>query len=117
MRPRLQLGCRRRSPWVQDRRAGALVGLILALLVVGDLPVVHDHGAPGLYNEECPLARLDTTSPRTSVSQDPDPFPLACTPEAVPTAPPVVLAPFSPASFAPRAPPSKSPLPSRAVIG
>ena len=117
MRPRLQLGCRRRSPWVRDRRAGALVGLILALLVVGDLPVVHDHAAPGLYNEECPLARLATTSPRASVSQDPDPFPLAYTPEAVPTAPPVVLAPFSAASFAPRAPPSKSPLPSRAVIG
>lgn len=104
-------------PWLRDGRAAALVGLILALLVVGDLPVVHDHGAPGLYNDECPLARLATMSPRASVSQDPDPSWLPCMPEAVPTAPPVVLALFSPASFAPRAPPSISPLPSRAVIG
>jgi len=114
IRPKLQLDCRRRAPCV---RAAALVGLILALLVVGDLPVVHDHGAPGLYNEECPLARLATTSPRASVSQDPDLFLFACTPDAVLAAPPVVLAPFSPASFAPRAPPSNSPLPSRAVVG
>ena len=107
----------RRSFLDRNGRVGALVGLVLALFVVGDLPVVHDHGAPGLYNEECPLARLATTSPRASVSQDPDPFLFACTPDAVPTAPPVALAPFSPASFAPRAPPSKSALPSRAVIG
>jgi hypothetical protein len=106
MRPSLQLDCRRRSPWVRNGRAAALVGLILALLVVGDLPAVHDHGGPGLYNEECPLARLATTSPRASVSRDPDLFLFACTPDAVLAAPRVILAPFSPASFAPRAPPS-----------
>jgi hypothetical protein len=117
MRPRLQLGCRRRSFWRRNGRAGALVGLVLALLVVGDLPVVHDHDAPGLYNEECPLARLAITSPRASVSQDPDPFLFACTPDAVLAAPRVILAPFSPASFAPRAPPAKLLLPSRAVVG
>src|SRR5262245_51316112 len=99
MRPELQLGCRRRPAGVRCWRVGALVTLVLALLAASDLPVVHDHDAPGLYNEECPLARLATTSPRLSASLDPAPFLPARAPEAVAPAPRAVLAPFGPASF------------------
>src|SRR5262249_43511334 len=97
------------------RTVGAMLGLVLALLVVGDLPVVHDHAASGLYNDECPLARLATASPRVSTSTDPGPFFLACAPEAVPAGPHAILAPFSLTSFDPRAPPLSLPLPSLAV--
>jgi hypothetical protein len=107
---------RSRRPRIPVWRAGALVGLILGLLIVGDLPIVHDHGTPGLYNEECPLARLATASPRASVSPDLDQAMLVRTPEAVPAAPRAVRAPFSPASFDPRAPPFL-PAPVRVVIG
>jgi hypothetical protein len=104
-------------PCARDWRVTALVGLGLILLVVGDLPVVHDHDEPGVYNEECPLTRLATTGPRVSLSSAPDLSLLVCAPETVPIAARVVLAPFSPPSFDPRAPPSGPPLPSRAVTG
>ena len=45
---------------------------LLILLVVGDLPVVHDHDEPGVYNEECPLGRLATCPPGASA---PEPMP------------------------------------------
>jgi hypothetical protein len=102
-----------RLPCARDWRVTALVGLGLVLLVVGDLPVVHDHDEPGVYNEECSLARLATASPRASLSSAPDLSLLVCAPETVPVAARVVLAPFSLASFDPRTPPSGPPLPSR----
>ena len=45
-----------RSGWL---RATLLV-LLLAVFLGAEIPEVHDHHAdtPGLYNEECPLARL-----------------------------------------------------------
>jgi hypothetical protein len=39
--------------------------LLVALVLLGtDIPEIHDHhaGIPGLYNEECPLARLAVPS-------------------------------------------------------
>jgi hypothetical protein len=90
---------------------------VLVLLVVGDLPVVHDHDDPGLYNEECPLARLATTCPRASLSSAPDLSPVACAPETATITARAILTAFSPSSFDPRAPPAGPPLPSRAVIG
>ena len=88
----------------------ALLGL-LALVVLGaDLPEIHDHaaGAPGLYNEDCPLVRLalptwglpalaEPTLPR------PDPLP--------DTGPPPALAWPSATvrwAYAPRAPPTNA---------
>ena len=97
--------------------AGLLAGLVLAVLVVDELPVVHDHDRPGIYNEECPLARLAAGGPRAALSPSPDPILLFCAPEAVPVAPPAVRAPVRLASFDPRAPPSRPLLPSRALIG
>jgi hypothetical protein len=115
-RPGLQLDCSRR-PGVGTWRAHALVGLILALLFIGDLPVVHDHDRSGVYNEECALARLATASPRASVSADLDLSVLVCAPEAVSTAPRAILALVSPTSFDPRAPPVQPIAPFFAVIG
>jgi hypothetical protein len=46
-----------------------LVGLLLAVFVLSDLPEVHDHDAPGLYNEECPLARLAAPAPGVSTDR------------------------------------------------
>ena len=89
------------------RHVGAPIGLAMVLLLLlGDLPVVHDHGKPGLYNEECPLARLAAGGPRASLSSSPDPMVLLRAPEALPTAPRAVPTQVSPASFDPRAPPS-----------
>jgi hypothetical protein len=114
---RMRLSCRRRRQRARAWYVTALIGLGLILLVVDDLPVVHDHDGPGLYNEECPLARLGTTNARVSVSSAPDLSLVVCAPETVPVAVRVSLASFSPAPFAPRAPPSGPLLPSRALIG
>jgi hypothetical protein len=102
---RLQVYCRRLVPWARDWRLGVLVGLLL-LLVVGDLPVVHGHDESGLYNEECPLARLGTCTPRTLVPAAmpaPEPLPVCDTlwPTVWAEAPPASIAPS-----APRAPPA-----------
>jgi hypothetical protein len=75
----MQVGCRRGGQWARAWRVGPLVGLGLLLLVTGDLPVVHDHDEPGLYNEECPLGRLATSSPRASA---PDAMPAPGSPPA-----------------------------------
>jgi hypothetical protein len=117
MPPQLQLGCRRSSPRIRDWQAGALVGLILALLIVGDLPVVHDHDAPGLYDEDCPLARLGAVGPRASLALRPDLNLPAPAPEPAPVLTRALPSVVSPASFDPRAPPAASPLSSRAVVG
>lgn len=117
MLPDLHLDCRRSSPRVRNWRAGTVVGFILALLIVGDLPVVHDHDAPGLYDEDCPLARLGAVGPRASLASGPDLSPPACAPEAGSVVPRALPSVVSPASFDPRAPPLTPPPSSRAVIG
>jgi hypothetical protein len=104
--PRMGGFSRRRQQQVRAWCVTTLLGLGLVLLVVGDLPVVHRHDGPGVYNEECPLARLATTGPRASVSPVPDLSLILRTRETVPVAERVLLTSFSPASFDPRAPPS-----------
>ena len=79
--------------------------------------MVHDHATPGLYNEECPLARLAAGGPRVSRSSSPDPMVLLRVPEALPVAPHAAPAQGSPPSFDPRAPPARPLLPFRALIG
>jgi hypothetical protein len=96
-------------------QVGAWVSLVLALLVMGNLPVVHDHEKPGLYNEECPLARLAAGGPRADLSSSPDLLVLLRAPEVLPVAPRAVPAQASLDSFDPRAPPSDPLLPSRAL--
>jgi hypothetical protein len=103
-KPRVPWYCHRPSPWARDWRLGALVSL-LVLLVVADLPVVHDHDEPGVYNEECPLGRLATCPPGASAPDTmPAPGLLPVCKALVPTvsveAPPASVAPS-----APRAPP------------
>lgn len=117
MRPRLQLGCRRPSLRIRDWQAGVLAGLVLALLFVGDLPVVHDHDPPGLYDEDCPIARLGAVGPRASLALRPDLNPPARAPEPAPVVTRALLSVVSPASFDPRAPPPVPPLSSRAMVG
>jgi hypothetical protein len=104
-RPQVPLDCHRRSHWARDWRLGALVGL-LVLLVVGDLPVVHNHDDPGLYNEECPLSRFATSPPGvTAPDAMPARGPLPICEALVPPAwVEVSLAPIAPS--APRAPPA-----------
>lgn len=103
--------------WLSARHVGALVGLALVPLLLGDLPVVHDHATPGLYNEECPLARLATLRPRACLSSRPDPMVLLRAPEALPVAPHAAPTRVSPLSFDPRAPPARPLLPFRALVG
>jgi hypothetical protein len=89
--------------WVR----AALLGL-LALVVVGvELPEIHDHtGTPGLYSEDCPLARLalpswglpalaSPTIPQPDALPDPGPPPTVASPSAA-----------GRWAFAPRAPPA-----------
>jgi hypothetical protein len=92
-------------PWLAR---AARLGL-LALVVLGaELPEIHEHGVstPGLYNEDCPLARLAVPSwglpaltPPTLPQPDalPDPGP------ALAFASPSTAVPRA---FAPRAPPA-----------
>jgi hypothetical protein len=91
-------------PWLR----AALLG-VLALVVLGaDLPEIHEHGAntPGLYNQDCPLARLAVPNwglPALAPPTVPQP-------EALPNPGPP-LASASPSAtarwaFAPRAPPA-----------
>jgi len=94
-----------------------MVGLVLALLLLGDLPAVHDHGKPGLYNEDCPLARLAAGGPRACLTSSLDLIVLLAAPAALPVARRAVPPRASPASFDPRAPPSRPLLRSRALIG
>jgi hypothetical protein len=102
---RVPVYCKRLALWTRDWRLGAPLGLLL-LVVVADLPVVHGHDEPGLYNEECPLARLGTCTPRILVpAAMPAPEPLPVCDALWPTiwagAPPASIAPS-----APRAPPA-----------
>jgi hypothetical protein len=39
------------------------VAFVLALVLVSDLPVVHDHDAPGLYDPDCPLEQQAANAP------------------------------------------------------
>jgi len=82
-----------------------LLGVLLAVVVLGDLPVVHAHDAPGLYDEDCPLERLAGAPPQVSLPQTPLlPLP-GLAPEAVPTRPLAATGGALFAAFDSRAPP------------
>jgi hypothetical protein len=84
-----------------------LLGLLLVVLIGAEIPEVHDHDAStaGLYNEECPLARLAVPSwgipiVAADILAQPDPVPALA-------AAPVPDQPATPRTgFAPRAPPT-----------
>jgi hypothetical protein len=104
-RARVSRRCHRPSRWARAWRLGALVGL-LVLLVVGDLPVVHGHNEPGLYNEACPLGRLATCPPGASAPEAMAAPGLLPAGEALVTTAPVDAPPAPIAPSAPRAPPA-----------
>jgi hypothetical protein len=97
------------------RRRWVWPALLLAALVLGDLPEVHDHDAPGLYNEECPLARLAAPLPGVSAARAIDLPILGSTPHPAPVHPPVAWCGSSLRPFEPRAPPGPM-RPGRPVI-
>jgi len=91
------------------KRSALLIFLLLAL-VGADAPAIHSHDAtsPGIYNEECPLARLAVpawarlaAAPEPIIQLAPVPSP-ALMPSVAELGSPV------PPSFGPRAPPSIS---------
>lgn len=85
--------------------ARVLLGVLVAVVVLGDLPVVHDHDAPGLYNEDCPLVRLAAAAPTVPLPQARGiPLPLPA-PDGVPASPVLGSAVIRLASFESRAPP------------
>jgi hypothetical protein len=84
-----------------------LLGLLLVVLLGAEIPEVHDHDAstPGLYNEECPLARLAVPGwglppVAANLLSQPDPAPAL----AVAPVPDTPAAPRT--GFAARAPPT-----------
>jgi hypothetical protein len=82
-----------------------LLGVVLALLVVHDLPVVHGHEASGFYDEDCPLERLASVTrsvPLPSAPDVPQPAPAV---DSVATGVVSAAARVPFASFEPRAPP------------
>jgi hypothetical protein len=66
---RLQIDCNKWPPSCSSWRAWAFLGLLVAVLVLSDVPVVHDHDGPGLYDEDCPLVRLAAPAPGAWVPQ------------------------------------------------
>jgi len=87
------------------RRIGVLLGFVLAVVVISDLPAVHAHEAPGLYDEDCPMERLAAPAPSVSLPQALDvPAPVPA-PDPVPTVPVTASVGVAFASFEPRAPP------------
>jgi hypothetical protein len=92
-------------PASAGRGVGVLLGVLLAVVVLGDLPVVHAHDAPGLYDEDCPLERLAGAPPQVSLPQTLLlPLPVSA-PEAVPTRPLAATGGALFAAFDSRAPP------------
>ena len=92
-----------------------LVGVILAVLVMGTMPVAHDHDEPGVYDVECPLSRLAVAPPGVSLSAVPSLDPLAPAPEPVCAFDPGALRDIRLPSFEARAPPFSAPLSVRAL--
>jgi hypothetical protein len=91
-------------------RRAALLGFLVLAVLGTDLPDVHVHSAetPGLYNEECPLARLAVPGwslPALAREALPQPDPASD-----PASPARLVQPERPArsAFAPRAPPATS---------
>jgi hypothetical protein len=91
-------------------RRTAFLGFLVLAVIGTDLPEVHVHSAetPGLYNEECPLARLAVPGwslPALARETLPQAEPVS----GPPPSPPLVQ-PERPArsAFAPRAPPATS---------
>jgi hypothetical protein len=92
-------------PWLVR---AALLGVLAVVLLGAELPEIHEHaaGTPGLYNEDCPLARLALPSwglPALAPPDLPEPDPL---PD--PGSPRAVASPSTAARWAcaPRAPPA-----------
>ena len=88
----------------------AFLGLLAVVLLAADIPEVHDHAGatPGLYNEDCPLGRLATSSwGLAAKASDPLPQPA---PACEPATPSIPLEPSAavPPAFAARAPPVTS---------
>jgi hypothetical protein len=95
------------GPVAPGRRLGVLLGFVLALVVVVDLPVVHAHEAPGLYDEVCSLERLAAAAaapavPLPAATDLPHPTPVLDPP---PTGPVTAAARVPFGSFESRAPP------------
>jgi hypothetical protein len=110
MHPRqLRIDCSKPGTIPRARRTGVLLGVLLAATIfVVDLPLVHHHDEPGLYNEECALDRLAARAPGApspDATRAPDPLPvcetvaetlwveplLPCLVASPPRAPPVVV--------------------------
>ena len=112
VRQHLQADCntipagRRHSWW-----AGGFVGLVLALFVAGGVPTVHDHDAPGLYDEECPLLCLAIARPGVPLPSVPAMAPLVSAPDPIPPVLVLGLTHVSRALSDPRAPPPPTHLP------
>jgi len=106
--PIRQSSCRSDATGRLTRGGFKIVVCLLAALVLlaADLPTVHEHHAPGVYNQDCPLARLAAVAPRTPLPDPiaaPRPLPVCEAPS--PTLR-VELAPPPVASCAPRGPPA-----------
>ena len=95
----------------QARQVGSLFGVLLAILVAGTVPAVHDHDGVGLYDEECPLVWLAVPRPATPLPSVPAVAPLAAAPGPVPLVLVRGFTDVSRPSFDPRAPPPRTHLP------
>lgn len=56
-------GSRAGRDWRRPGSAGALLGLLVAILLVGGVPAVHSHDGPGLYDQQCLLSCLAAGTP------------------------------------------------------
>ena len=98
-RPQAGRGWRRSGP------AGALLGLLVAILLAVGVPPVHSHDGPGLYDQQCLLSWLAAGRPTLPSSGVTAPAKHVPIPYPVPAV--VVLGPVERtlASFDSRAPP------------
>ena len=78
---KLQLGCN------ETRHASCWSDSSLLAVLGGEIPEIHAHddGTPGLYNEECPLARLAVrgwglAAPAPDTLSQPDPIAVQASP-------------------------------------
>ena len=56
-------GPRAGGGWRRPGSAGALLGLLVAILLAGGVPAVHSHDGPGLYDQQCLLSWLAAGTP------------------------------------------------------
>jgi hypothetical protein len=105
MRNHRPVPCADTTAWARGV-VGALLGVLLAGVVLAvDLPVIHGHDQDGLYNQDCPLARLAagvSRGPSADAMAAPRPLPVC---EVVSLPPRAAPAPPLVAASASRAPP------------